>query len=383
MALPPEIILTVTNDLAFDQRMQRICSSLSQAGYKVTLVGRLLAGSPPTADLPFCQVRLACRFTRGKLFYLEYNWRLYRYLVNRTREKIGTDMAVCAIDLDTILPVLRISKKRKLPRVYDAHELFTELTEVKRRPMVSAIWQRVEKLAVPQFPFGYTVNGFIAGELKNRYAVNYEVIRNMPYRQMKEQHSFTREKYKIPHEAFFLYQGAVNEGRSFETLIPAMKIVRAKLVIAGDGNFMEQAKTIAKKEGLEEKIIFTGLISPAELRQLTPLAFAGITIFQEEGLNQYYSLANRYFDYIQAGIPQVCVDYPEYAALNKLHETAVLVEDVSPVTLSLAMNKLLSDIVLYSELKNACTNAAEEFCWERESKHLVAYWKKLLPLESN
>ncbi|MEK0440993.1 MAG: hypothetical protein RLZZ504_1909, partial [Bacteroidota bacterium] len=35
------IIFTVTNDLAFDQRMQRICGSMAAAGYAVTLVGRL------------------------------------------------------------------------------------------------------------------------------------------------------------------------------------------------------------------------------------------------------------------------------------------------------------------------------------------------------
>ncbi|MBV6654871.1 MAG: hypothetical protein KI786_13995, partial [Mameliella sp.] len=61
------LICTVTNDLTYDQRMIRICSSLSRAGYKVTLVGRQRPGSAPITNRPFEQVRLKCHFDAGKL----------------------------------------------------------------------------------------------------------------------------------------------------------------------------------------------------------------------------------------------------------------------------------------------------------------------------
>ncbi len=35
-----KIVFTVTNDLTYDQRMHRICSSLARAGYTVQLIGR-------------------------------------------------------------------------------------------------------------------------------------------------------------------------------------------------------------------------------------------------------------------------------------------------------------------------------------------------------
>jgi glycosyltransferase involved in cell wall biosynthesis len=184
---------------------------------------------------------------------------------------------------------------------------------------------------------------------------------------------------KLPEGRFFLYQGAVNEGRSFETLIPAMKHVDAPLVIAGTGNFFEQAKAITRENQLESKIFFTGMLRPETLRALTLKAFAGITVFESFGMNQYYSLANRFFDYIQAGIPQVCVDYPEYAALNQRHEVALMIGDVLPGTISAAMNKLLENNVLYSELSYNCKAAADEFCWEQESEKLISTWRKVLP----
>ena len=41
------IIFTVTNDLRYDQRMQRICTTLSAEGYEVALIGRQLTSSIP------------------------------------------------------------------------------------------------------------------------------------------------------------------------------------------------------------------------------------------------------------------------------------------------------------------------------------------------
>ncbi len=377
-----QIFLTVTNDLTYDQRMQRICTSLAKAGYRVTLVGRELPGSLPLDSKPFTQVRLKCKHKAGKLFYLEYNWKLYKFLqaeAIKTKISLST-MAVCAIDLDTIVPCFMVSKKNRLPRVYDAHELFTELTEVKRRPTVYKIWHWIERKYVPQFQNGYSVNQFIVHELKRRYGVNYAVVRNLPARTKElPAGALSTVNFDLPDSPFFLYQGAVNEGRSFETLIPAMKWVNSHLVIAGNGNFFSQAKTLAKENGVENKVIFLGYVKPADLKQLTPKAYAGITLFENTGLNQYYSLANRFFDYIIAGIPQLCVNYPEYAAIQQQYQMAMLINDLSPKSIATALNQMLDDKTLYQSLKNNCPTAAENLCWEKEENNLQAFWKKILP----
>src|ERR1700761_2866010 len=77
------IYFTVTNDLNYDQRMIRICRSLAAAGYSVVLTGRRLPGSPPLRTETFEQKRLHCWFHKGKLFYLEFNIRLFFFLLTR------------------------------------------------------------------------------------------------------------------------------------------------------------------------------------------------------------------------------------------------------------------------------------------------------------
>src|SRR5687767_14339563 len=118
-----QIVFTVTNDLTYDQRMHRICGSLATAGYDVLLIGRKLPGSLIAEKRLFRQKRINCFFNKGFLFYAEYNTRLFFYLLGKKSD------AVCAIDLDTIVPCLLVSKIKGWKRVYDAHEYFTELKE--------------------------------------------------------------------------------------------------------------------------------------------------------------------------------------------------------------------------------------------------------------
>lgn len=360
----PKIIFTVTNDLSYDQRMHRIAGTLAANGYEVVLVGRKLKSSIPLTTKPFVQKRLGCFFSKGFLFYKEYNLRLFFFLLFQKAD------IICAIDLDTILPVYFVTAIKGQKRVYDAHELFTEQKEVITRPFVHRFWLAVEKFTVPKFKAGYTVNHFIAEEFSKRYGVQYTVVRNLPLLTALPTETHRTEKW-------ILYQGSVNEGRCFETLIPAMKNVNAKLVICGKGNFYEQAVQLVKQYQLESKITFHGYLPPEELSRFTPLAYIGLTLFEPEGLNQYHSLANRFFDYAMAGIPQVCVNYPEYAAINDTYNIAYMVNDTETATIAAALNNLLCDDVLYKQLTQNCLEIRSILNWENEQQILLDFYKTL------
>lgn len=358
-----KLIFTVTNDLNYDQRMIRICSTLQNAGYDVLLIGRKSALSLQLQPQSFSQKRLPVFFEKGKLFYIEYNLRLFVFLLFKRMDLI------CAIDLDTILPCYFVSLLKRKKRVYDAHELFCEMKEVVSRPKVYAFWKFIEKHMVPRFKFGYTVNQPIRDFFEKTYKVHYEVVMNVPFYSEKADLSTT--------EQFIIYQGAINEGRSFETLIPAFQWINCPFHLYGDGNFYEQCRQLIKQYDLQDKVLLKGKVFPSNLKKITAKALLGITLFENNGLNNYYSLGNRFFDYIQAGIPQLCVNYPAYQKINSEFEVARLISDLSPKVIANEINHLLNNDSLRSKMRSNCLQAKEVYNWNNEEKKLIAFYDKV------
>lgn len=360
------IYFTVTNDLVYDQRMKRICTTMAENGYDVVLVGRKRKTSPPLQHSPYKQRRLNCWFDKGKRFYVEYNLRLFLFLLFKRMD------AICAIDLDTIYPCLLVSRFKKVKRVYDAHEFFTEMKEVITRPRIQKFWTKVEKSTVPKYTNGYTVSDGLAVEFKKRYHVDYRTIRNLPVLK-----PFTDTYAPMK---FILFQGAVNEARGFENLIPAMKQIPYKLVICGDGNFMSQLKQLIAENKVQDKVEIKGMLLPDQLWDIAQKATIGVGFPESGGINQFFALSNKFFDYIHAGLPQIAVNYPEYKKINDQYDIAVLVNDIEINTIVSSINNLMGNDVLLGKLKQNCLKAREELNWQHEQKKLLEFYHQLFTI---
>lgn len=361
----PRVIFTVVNDLTYDQRMHRICNSLARDGYDVLLIGRTLKSSIPLHPEIFMQKRLHLIFTRGKLFYIEYNLRLFFLLLTKRFH------IVCGIDLDTILPCYFISVLRNKICVYDAHELFPEVPEVVRRPFIRNFWKRIEKFSLSHISNCCTVSQSLADHFKKTYGKKFEVIRNMPVMD-----AAVLEK-EIDSYQTILYQGALNEGRGLEMMIDAMQYLNCKLIIAGDGDRSALLRKTVEQLGLQQKIEFTGIKTTAELRYLTLKSSVGINLLENTGLSYYYSLANKFFDYAMAGIPQITMNFPEYRILNKQFEVAILIDDLKTETLLRAIHQLMDEKDFYIRLRENCLRAREEWNWQKEEIKLLSFYHRL------
>lgn len=364
-----KIVFAVTTDLNYDQRMQRICRSLQRAGYAVTLVGRQWPASRPLQAQSYAQHRLRCIFSKGKLFYLEFNFRLALFLFRRQYDAYG------AIDLDTALPVCGKACWAGKPFIYDAHEYFPETPEVVRRPAVRWVWQAVERIIVPRTRQAYTVSASIAGLLAAKYQVPFALIRNMPERALPGQGPEPELPF-VPDQPFILYQGAVNEGRGLEQLLQAMPQVKLPLLICGEGDLLATLKKQVCQSGLSQRVTFAGYVLPEQLAIVTRRAYVGIMLLANTGQSYYYSLANKFFDYIQAGVPQLLPDFPEYRALNQQYQVGLFC-DLDPDHIASTLNQLIADPALHQRLARNCRQARGELCWQQEEKKLLAFYEHL------
>ena len=349
----------MTNDLTYDQRMQRICSLLAAEGYDVVLIGREKKQSLSINQQPFRQIRIPCHFESGKLFYLEYNIKLILLLF---REKCD---AICAIDLDTALPVILASKFKGVPWIYDAHEYFSQMEEIVTRPVIHKLWQVVERFVMKRAKHAYTISDGYANLFQERYGARFDVIRNVP--RMQELTGQSSDQGSL------IYQGAFNEGRGLEIAIQCLNESDwLKLDAYGEGPLLENLK-----EQAGDKVLFKGAVEPNQLKTLTPKYWCGLTLFSATGLHHKHSLANRFFDYIHAEIPQVAMNYPEYNRYNNQFEVAVLINNLNQEELRRALETLRDDAELYNRLKQNVRKAKRALNWQNESKNLSHFYKQL------
>lgn len=367
-----KIYCTVTNDLSYDQRMQRICSSLANAGYEVTLLGRKLKHSKPLSEFKFKQKRIRCFFTKGKMFYIEYNIRLFFFFLFLRKYD-----AICAVDLDTLLATSLASSIRRKKLIYDAHEYFTELPELVSRPAVKKIWAGIGRFCIPKCDLAYTVCSSLASEFHKKYNIDFGVIRNLPLSQTisTDNLMLNCNKPKI-----ILYQGMLNDGRGLEEMLEAMQYFQAdnvQLWIAGEGDLSEALRKKATVLNLGEKVKFLGFVKPDELKSITQKADIGINLLQNKGLNYYYSLANKFFDYVMAEKPSICMNFPEYRLHCQEFETAVLIPDLNRDAIIKAIESLSEDDDYYQKIRGNCQKAKLVWNWENEEIKLISMYRDL------
>lgn len=358
-----KIVFTVINDLTYDQRMNRICTSLAAAGYDVLLVGRSLAGSVPLKNQAYRQKRLHCFFNKGKLFYAEYNIRLLFFLLF-TRFDI-----ICSIDLDTLVPGYLAGKLKGKPVVFDAHEYFTEVPEVINRPSTKRIWEWVANTFIPKVKYCYTVGPMLAELFTQKYGTRFETIMNAPV---------TKPLPSSPQQPnVLLYQGALNKGRGIEHYIDMMPMLPDfQLWIVGEGDLSQELRVRAIEKNVDEQVKFLGKIEPEKLFDTTCAAFIGLNVSENLGMSYYYSLNNKFFDHIHAVLPSVTNKFPEYTRMNEKYKVMVFA-DATPQSVAEQVKLLAGDKELYLGLKENCLAARSILNWENEEKKLVEFYKNV------
>lgn len=355
-----KVIATVINDTVYDQRMIRICTSLAK-DYEVSLWGRKQSKSAPPKR-SFTQRRFLFLLSSGPLFYVAYNFRIFCCLL------VAKVDILHAVDLDTLPACFLVSKLRNKKLIYDAHEYFTEVPELVTRPRKRAIWVYLEKIILPHIKQAITVGQMIAKEYESKYGLSFSVVRNVPVLQSSSPRPASKK--------YLLYQGALNKGRGLEALIAAMQDIDIELQIAGSGDLDEELRALARSLNVDHKIVFLGMLAPQDLSPLTLGAFAGVNVSENLGLSYFYSLNNKYFDYINAGLPAITNPFPEYVNLDKIHNCSVFA-NAHPADIARAANLLLANKELYADLKKNCLLARKKLNWTEEEKKLQQVYARI------
>ena len=359
-----KVIVSVFNNLYTDQRVEKVCESLTTNGYDLEIIGNSWGGLPEM-DRPYPFTRILLKSKVLRYAYVEFQWKLYKQLL----KKANKDCILLANDLDTLLPNYFISKKLGIPLVFDSHEIFTEMPSVQGR-FTQKIWRTLERWLVPKVLYMMTASESYSDWFAKTYSIERPVaVQNFPIKIENPQTYVGSNSPKI-----ILYQGVLNPSRGLEKIIPAMSTIEnASLWIAGDGPQKEELQHLTKALGLENKVRFLGKLLPKNLREITKTADVGLSIEENNGLSYYYSMPNKVSDYIQARIPVIVSDFPEMRKIIDRFQTGEKISDHSQLAEKI-------EIVLKNGkpfYENALNRAAAELCWENEEPKLLHLFKKV------
>ncbi len=367
-------IVSVINDLVTDQRVHKTCTTLAEMGFDVLLVGRRKHDSLPLAERKYATHRMKLSAEKGAWFYIAFQWRLFFFLrANKADVYVSND-------LDTLWPNYILSKWRKKPLVYDAHEIFTEVPELVNRKFKQNTWKRLERRIFPKLKYVFTVNESIADWYEKEYGIRPEVVRNIPRKITAHTRQLTRSEVHLPEDKkVILLQGAgINVHRGAEEAVEAMQYIdNAVLLIIGSGDVIHQLKEMAEKEHLEGKVIFVSKLPPDELRAWTALADIGLTLDKDTNINYRFSLPNKIFDYIHAGIPVLASDLVEVRRIVETYNIGRITPDHQPQTIAKVINEMLYGPE-YLTWKNNTHKAMEELTWEKEEEKIKAVYSRFL-----
>lgn len=361
-------IVSVINDLVTDQRVNKSCLALRKVGYEVLLVGRRQRKSPPMDDRPYETHRMRLLFEKGPFFYAEYNIRLFFFLLFHRADMLLSN------DLDTILPNFFVSRLKRIRMVYDSHEYFTETPELVNRPRVQRVWKRIEEFVLPKLDSMITVCDSIADMFRDKYHIKVDVIRNIPMR-LSLSHEDDRTNLGLPADKRLLVlQGSgINIQRGAEELVMSMRhLDGCMLMIIGGGDVLPKLKQMVEDEKLADRVTFFPRMPYREMMHYTRHAELGFCLDKDTNLNYRFSLPNKLFDFIQAGVPVVAAPHlVEIAKIVRHYDVGTFIEDYAPESIAETIKSALEDAGRWNKWRENTVTAAQELCWENEEKKLI------------
>lgn len=355
------VVSLVSNNIATDQRLIKVGSTLQKHGFDFELTGTLHISAPDISHIPFKTNRLGFVFKKNFFFYAELQLKFLLQLLRTDK----SNSIILANDLDTLLPARMVSELYKIPLVVDFHEIFTEMPTLKDGSFQKKTWQFFQDRLVPGLRHTYTVSNAYAAYFREKYKIDPEVILNVP---------FASEPIVVEKKSdasIILYQGAMNFSRGIDKMIGAMEFLPGKeLWLIGDGPYLGHYRQLAAQDAAKNNIRFLGSVLPDELKKITPMADLGLSLEEDKGLSYRYAAPNKIFDYIHAEIPVLGnSDLIEMKNLIEKYHIGDLITSQDPQHIAFKINDLLNRDK--AEFLPGLQRAKKELNWQQQEQKLV------------
>ena len=390
---PRRIVMLVNSDLRTDPRVQREARALAAKDFLVTIICPTWLPEPADCQLswgPNIHFRIVPPHTVR--FNLHYPY-LYGHAM--LQAALAEDAwAYHAHDLDMSLIALLAAATKEVACVCDFHEWYSENVSYNRltgrfRPhwfYKRWIYRAMERVVLHTATEVITVCDSIGESLAKVYQAPkpVHIIRNIPEIKTSDRSvpmDLKKDLEIPPNKKIVLYQGGLGPSRNLEPVIEAMvHVPNAVFVIRGPG-FDFWAKTyyrLAAKFKVKDKIFCLPPVPSTQVVAEARAADMGLwTLLANVGLNFKYSLPNKVFEYIAAGVPLLAADLPEVRKIVNGYQIGLCFDPVCPKSIARAINQLADDTAFREKCRQNLLIAVKDLGADQEWDKLVDLYRSL------
>jgi glycosyltransferase involved in cell wall biosynthesis len=341
------VVMLVRNAFTHDTRVEKEARTLVEAGHRVSVVADAAAGLPEGETRDGFEVHRVAR--RGPqipgLRFVIHELRLARHL------RLLNPTVLHAHDTNALVPVAAAAARGRIPYVYDAHDLWLGRPRRERGRLYFALSQLfyglVERLLIPRAAAVFTVSPPIVGHLRRRYRLpvvhlvpNYPEVGDQVER--REMRDLRGGDAIDPARPVVLYLGGLMAGRGLERLVDAIGLMPdAQLVLLGGG--VEKGMLLDRAEAIGASVHVLGPVAPELVEAYAATADIGVSPIVASCLNYRYSLPNKLFQYMAAGIPVVASDFRQVRDVVEGAGAGVVVDTTRPEAIARAIGRILAD----------------------------------------
>ncbi|MFN2640576.1 MAG: glycosyltransferase [Actinomycetota bacterium] len=284
-------------------------------------------------------------------------------------------------DFNTVWAGYRAVERWKAPLVYDSHEIYAHQNVAhptrRRRWFVEAVERRVLKRAAAVI----TVNESIADYLARRYKIARPVVvMNVPWKSTPVAPAELPEPFRDD-GLKILYLGGIMRGRGLEGAIRATALIpEAKLIMMGPvmrPMYQESLAKLAAELGIGDRVFFVPPVPPEAVTAVAAHATVGLAMINNICLSYYYSLPNKIFESMHAGLPVVASNFPEIRRVVEAYTVGVTCDPEDPAAIAAAIRAVIEDPQRYEQMRQNAKAAAALFTWDREAEKLRELYRSL------
>jgi glycosyltransferase involved in cell wall biosynthesis len=115
-----------------------------------------------------------------------------------------------------------------------------------------------------------------------------------------------------------------------------------------------------------------------ELKSYTSIADIGLSLDKDTNLNYRYSLPNKLFDYIHAGLPLLASSLVEVKKIVEGYDIGLCIDSLEPKVLAKKTEEMFSNNSRFAKWKENVKLAAKELSWEKEEEKILEIYRVVL-----